>query len=148
MIKYKILRISFFIPSGVTTVGGGVQRAPKYSVTTALCGLNAHQKIQKWARGPYQRWCCHPDETREYFYSNWISRKIPRSRLQISGSKTGYGLCLAQPTFRLASVCVHILLPLIIQLFPYYCLIGIHFTFILTQFAHQSFLVLLTLGMK
>ena len=63
-------------------------------------------------------------------YSNWIPRKIPRSRLQRSGSKTGYGLCSAHPTFRLASVCIYILLPLIIQLFPYYCLVGTHFIFI------------------
>ena len=90
----------------------------------------------RWTWGPYQRWSRHPDETREYFYSNWIPRKIPRSRLQRSGSKTVYGLCSAHPTFRLASVCIHILLPLIVQLFPYYSLIGTHLTFILTQFAH------------
>ena len=29
MINYKTLGISFSIPSGVTTVGGGVQRVPK-----------------------------------------------------------------------------------------------------------------------
>ena len=63
-------------------------------------------------------------------YNNWIPRKIPRNRLQRSGSKTGYGLCSAHPTFWLASVCVYILLPLIIQLFPYYCLVGTYFTFI------------------
>ena len=39
--KLQTLGISFSIPSGVATVGGGVQRAPKCLATTALCGLKA-----------------------------------------------------------------------------------------------------------
>ena len=33
-------------------VDGGVQRAPKYSATTALCELRARQEIQEWALRP------------------------------------------------------------------------------------------------
>ena len=40
--KLQTLGISFSIPSGVATVGGGVQRAPKCLATTALCGRKAH----------------------------------------------------------------------------------------------------------
>ena len=65
----------------------------------------------KWVWSPNWRWSRHPDKSRDTLYSNWIPCKIPISRLQRSGSKTGYGLCLAHPTFRLASVCVYILLP-------------------------------------
>ena len=39
--KLQTLGISFSIPSGVTTVGGGVRRAPKYSAIMTLCGLRA-----------------------------------------------------------------------------------------------------------
>ena len=40
--KLQTLGISFSIPSGVATVGGGgVTRVPKYSATTTLCGLRA-----------------------------------------------------------------------------------------------------------
>ena len=40
--KLQILGISFSIPSGVATIGGGgVTCAPKYSGTTVLCGLKA-----------------------------------------------------------------------------------------------------------
>ena len=127
----QTLGISFSIPSGVATVGGGVRRAPKCTATTALCGLRARQEIRKWARGPSRRWSRHPDKTRKHLYSNWIPRNIPRSRPQRLGSETGYGLWNAHPTFRLASVCVYSLLPVIIRLFPYYSLNHMRFTFIL-----------------
>ena len=39
--KLQTLGISFSIPSGVATVGGGVHRAPKCLATTTLCGLRA-----------------------------------------------------------------------------------------------------------
>ena len=39
--KLQTLGISFSIPSGVATVGGGVPRSPKCLATTALCGLRA-----------------------------------------------------------------------------------------------------------
>ena len=80
-----------------------------------------------------------------YTYSNWIPRKIPRSRLQRSGSKTGYGLCLAHPTFRLASVCVYILLPLIIKLFPCYCWFA-HISLLCYRLCTLILLILLALG--
>ena len=63
-------------------------------------------------------------------YSNWIPRKIPRSRLQRSGSKTGYGLYLAHPTFRLASACVYILLPFGYSIIFLLLLICTYFIFI------------------
>ena len=44
--KLQTLGISFSIPSGVATVGGGVRRAPKCLATTVLCGLKTRQEIQ------------------------------------------------------------------------------------------------------
>ena len=42
MIKHKTLELVSLFPSGVATVGGEVQRAPKCLATTVLCGLEAH----------------------------------------------------------------------------------------------------------
>ena len=39
--KLQTLGISFSIPSGVATIGGGVRCAPKCLATTTLCGLRA-----------------------------------------------------------------------------------------------------------
>ena len=120
--KLQTLGISFSIPSGVATVGGVVlcARAQVFGYHGTMRAQGSLGNI-KWAWGPYWRWSRHPDKSRDTLYSNWILRKIPISCIQRSGSETGSGICLAHPTFQLASVCIYILLPLIIKLFPCYC---------------------------
>ena len=79
MINYKILGISFSIPNGVATVGGGVLRScPSVSDHGTVWAQGLLENI-KWAWGPYRRWSRHLDENQDTLTAIGFHRRYPEA---------------------------------------------------------------------
>ena len=90
----------------------------------------------KWAWGPYQRWSRHPDETHKYFTAIGFHGRYPEAIFRDRVQKLGMGFVWPTQPFGWPSCVFIFYYLLIIQLFPCYCLVCTHFTFIFTKSAH------------
>ena len=134
--KLQTLGISFFIPSEVTTIGGGVRARAQVFGNHGTVRAQDSLGNTKWTWGPYWRWSHHPDKTREYFTAIGFHGRYPEAVFKDWVRKLGMDFVwLTQPFGWPPCVFIFYCL-LIIQLFPWYCLVCIHFTFIFTKFAH------------
>ena len=137
MINYKHLKsVSLSLVESPLQAAGFSAR-PSIRRPRHCAGSGLARKYKMGLR-PYRRWCCHPDETREYFTATVFHRRYLKAVFTDRVRKLGRGFVWLTQPFSWPP-CVFIFYYFfIIKLFSCYCLICTHFTFIFTKFAHQS----------
>ena len=134
MIKYKTLESVSLFPSGVATVGGGVQCAPKYSATMILCGLRARQEIQNGLGAHIRDGVATRMKPENTCTTTGFHGRYPEAVFTDRVRKLGMGFIWPTQPFGWPPCVFIFYYRLIIQLFSYY-----------SWFAHISLLFLPTL---
>ena len=134
--KLQTLGISFSIPSGVATVGGGVQRFQVFGNHGTVRAQGSLGNT-KWAWSPYWRWNRHPDKSRYKLTATELHAKYSETVFKDRVRKLGMVFIWPTQPFSWPPCVFIFYYHLIIQLFPYYCLVA-HISLLFLPALHIS----------
>ena len=131
MINYKHLESVSLSPVESPLQAAGFSARPSIRRPRHCANLRPARKYKNGLWAHYWRWSRHPDETREYFTATRFHERYLEAVFRDRARKLGMGFVRPTQPFGWPPCVFIFYYLLIIQLFHCYCLVCMHFSFIL-----------------